>query len=142
MALRSWLCMVGRGGRDQVLHDNININTPLRGKCQAISKSILTCLPKLWPKININILDIEKTILIQYQNSSKWHVKSQYQNQEMHFVSSRSKQYQDWIWSANIKIKTKIIVNILEFFKILGIFHLLWRHCYLKGTHFIMGIWT
>ena len=82
------------------------------------------------------------SILIQYQKSSKWHVKSQYQNQEMDFVFSRSKQYQDWIWSANINIKTNILDNILEFFKILDIFQPLWRHCYLKGTHYLMGIWT
>ena len=83
------------------------------------------------------------SVLIQYQKSSKWCVKTQYQNQEMDFVFSRSKQISRLaLISANINIKTKIMANILEFFKILDIFHLLWHHCYLKNNNFLTGIKT
>ena len=114
----------------------------IEGKCQAISKSILTWLQELSPKINFKNLDVA----FQYWFNIKSHLngvsKLNIKIKRWILSSQDQNQYQDWLWSANINIKTKIIANILEFFKILDIFHLLWRHCYLKNTHFLKGIKT
>ena len=85
-------------------------------------------------------------IVFQYWFNIKSHLKGMSTvniNIKRYILSSQDQtQYQDWIWSVNINIKTNIIDNILDFFKNLVVFQLLWRHCHLKGTHFMMGIWT
>ena len=75
----------------------------IEGKCQAISKSILTWLPELLPKININDLDI----VFQYWFNIKSHLN------DMSKVNIKIKR---WILSSqdqnNIKIEYEVPISI------------------------------
>ena len=80
------------------------------------------------------------SVLIQYQKSSKWCVKTQYQNQEMDFVFSRSKPI------SRLALKCQYQYQNQDYCQYSWIFQNSWHFSstmtslLLKNTHFLLGI--